>query len=86
MTKASGLKRNCFASVFEKYFEFQEAGQEGQKRAVINYREDETMLAYFLFVVMFSGILKQKLIESLLSSVQFLRILTILSSEKFSFR
>ncbi|PIO69074.1 Arp2/3 complex, subunit p34-Arc [Teladorsagia circumcincta] len=41
--KASALKRNCFASVFEKYFEFQEAGQEGQKRAVINYREDETM-------------------------------------------
>ncbi|CAB3402783.1 unnamed protein product [Caenorhabditis bovis] len=40
---ASALKRNCFASVFEKYFEFQEAGQEGQKRAVINYREDETM-------------------------------------------
>ncbi|EFP08379.1 hypothetical protein CRE_16180 [Caenorhabditis remanei] len=33
----------CFASVFEKYFEFQEAGQEGHKRAVINYREDETM-------------------------------------------
>ena len=41
--KASALKRNCFASVFEKYFEFQEAGQEGHKRAVINYREDETM-------------------------------------------
>ncbi|VDM58079.1 unnamed protein product [Angiostrongylus costaricensis] len=41
--KASALKRNCFASVFEKYFEFQEAGQEGQQRAVINYREDETM-------------------------------------------
>ncbi|PAV86776.1 hypothetical protein WR25_05427 [Diploscapter pachys] len=41
--KASMLKRNCFASVFEKYFEFQEAGEEGQKRAVINYREDETM-------------------------------------------
>ncbi|CAJ0959528.1 unnamed protein product, partial [Mesorhabditis belari] len=43
LRKASMLKRNCFASVFEKYFEFQEAGQEGQKRAVINYREDETM-------------------------------------------
>lgn len=40
---ASALKRNCFASVFEKYFEFQEAGQEGHKRAVINYRDDETM-------------------------------------------
>lgn len=41
--KASLLKRNCFASVFEKYFEFQEKGVEGMKRAVIHYREDETM-------------------------------------------
>lgn len=41
--KASMLKRNCFASVFEKYFEFQEKGEEGQKRAVIHYRDDETM-------------------------------------------
>ncbi|XP_014250263.1 probable actin-related protein 2/3 complex subunit 2 [Cimex lectularius] len=37
------LKRNCFASVFEKYFDFQEKGEEGHKRAVINYRNDETM-------------------------------------------
>ncbi|RZF41847.1 hypothetical protein LSTR_LSTR005309 [Laodelphax striatellus] len=37
------LKRNCFASVFEKYFDFQERGEEGHKRAVINYRNDETM-------------------------------------------
>lgn len=37
------LKRNCFASVFEKYFDFQEQGDEGQKRAVIPYREDETL-------------------------------------------
>jgi actin related protein 2/3 complex subunit 2 len=41
--KAGLLKRNCFASVFEKYFEFQQKGQEGQKRAVIHYREDETL-------------------------------------------
>lgn len=41
--KAGLLKRNCFASVFEKYFEFQERGEEGHKRAVIHYREDETM-------------------------------------------
>ncbi|XP_074603229.1 actin-related protein 2/3 complex, subunit 2 [Brevipalpus obovatus] len=41
--KAGLLKRNCFASVFEKYFEFQERGEEGNKRAVIHYREDETM-------------------------------------------
>jgi len=41
--KAAMLKRNCFASVFEKYFEFQEKGEEGHKRAVINFREDETM-------------------------------------------
>jgi len=41
--QASHLKRNCFASVFEKYFEFQEKGQEGQKRAIIHYRDDETL-------------------------------------------
>lgn len=43
ITKAGLLKRNCFASVFEKYFEFQEQGLEGQKRAVIHYRDNETM-------------------------------------------
>jgi Arp2/3 complex, 34 kD subunit p34-Arc. len=37
------LKRNCFASVFEKYFDFQERGEEGHSRAVINYRNEETM-------------------------------------------
>lgn len=37
------LKRNCFASVFEKYFDFQEKGESGNKRAVINYRKDETL-------------------------------------------
>jgi len=37
------LKRNCFASVFEKYFQFQEKGEEGHKRAVIHYRDEETM-------------------------------------------
>ena len=37
------LKRNCFASVFEKYFQFQERGEEGHKRAVINYRDEETL-------------------------------------------
>lgn len=41
--KAALLKRNCFASVFEKYFEFQERGEEGHKRAVIHYRDDETL-------------------------------------------
>lgn len=37
------LKRNCFAAVFEKYFDFQEAGEEGQATAVVHYRDDETM-------------------------------------------
>ncbi|KAJ8956645.1 hypothetical protein NQ318_013999 [Aromia moschata] len=37
------LKRNCFASVFEKYFDFQEKGDEEQNRAVIPYRDDETL-------------------------------------------
>lgn len=37
------LKRNCFASVFEKYFKFQEEGREGEQRAVVHYRDDESM-------------------------------------------
>lgn len=37
------LKRNCFASVFEKYFDYQAEGSGGEKHAVINYRDDETM-------------------------------------------
>lgn len=42
--KEAGLfKRNCFASVFEKYFKFQEQGEEGHRRAVIHYRDEETM-------------------------------------------
>ena len=45
--KAGLLKRNCFASVFEKYFEFQEKGESGHKRAVIHYRDDETMYVLF---------------------------------------
>uniref|UniRef100_A0A9J8C862 Arp2/3 complex 34 kDa subunit n=1 Tax=Cyprinus carpio carpio TaxID=630221 RepID=A0A9J8C862_CYPCA len=41
--QAGILKRNCFASVFEKYFKFQEEGREGEKRAVVHYRDDESM-------------------------------------------
>ncbi|CAF0827186.1 unnamed protein product [Adineta ricciae] len=44
--KISMLKRHCFAAVFEKYFEFQSKQQPttgDQKRAVIHYRDDETM-------------------------------------------
>ncbi|XP_039261807.1 actin-related protein 2/3 complex subunit 2-like isoform X2 [Styela clava] len=39
---AASLKRNCFASVFEEYFEAQVQGKQ-VKRAVVNYRDDETM-------------------------------------------
>uniref|UniRef100_A0A4W3GUU6 Arp2/3 complex 34 kDa subunit n=1 Tax=Callorhinchus milii TaxID=7868 RepID=A0A4W3GUU6_CALMI len=41
--QAGMLKRNCFASVFEKYFNFQADGKEVESRAVIHYREDETL-------------------------------------------
>ena len=44
--KIAMLKRNCFAAVFERYFEFQskqEITGRNHKRAVIHYREDETM-------------------------------------------
>jgi len=30
--------------VFEKYFAFQQAGESGRERAVIHYRDEETML------------------------------------------
>ena len=42
MKKIGLLKRNCFASVFEKYFDLVGKG-ETKERAVINYRDDETM-------------------------------------------
>lgn len=41
--KASLLKRNCFASVFEKYFKFQRNEESGRAIAVVHYRDDETM-------------------------------------------
>lgn len=37
------IKRNCFASVFERYFDFLEREEESSERAVIHYREGETM-------------------------------------------
>jgi len=37
------IKRNCFASVFERYFDFLEKEEESTERAVIHYREGETM-------------------------------------------
>lgn len=40
---AALLKRHCFASVFLKYFEFQEKEEAGHKMAVIHYRDEETM-------------------------------------------
>lgn len=40
--KVALLKRNCFASVFEKYFELQAKGGE-KSRAIIHYRDQETM-------------------------------------------
>ena len=40
--QAGMLKQNCFVSVFEKYFQFQEEGKEGDNWAVIHYRNDET--------------------------------------------
>jgi len=37
------IKRNCFASVFQRYFDFLEKEEESSERAVIHYREGETM-------------------------------------------
>ncbi|XP_071811785.1 actin-related protein 2/3 complex subunit 2-like [Apostichopus japonicus] len=45
--KAALLKRNCFASVFEKYFNYlKDEDTSGKKRAVIHYRDDETMYVH----------------------------------------
>ncbi|XP_064647335.1 actin-related protein 2/3 complex subunit 2-like isoform X2 [Lineus longissimus] len=41
--KCGLLKRNCFASVFETYFEHQARGETSTKQAVIHYRDDEVM-------------------------------------------
>lgn len=41
--KVGLLKRNCFASVFTKYFDLQAAGDTSGERAIIHYRDDETM-------------------------------------------
>ncbi|EDO43583.1 predicted protein [Nematostella vectensis] len=43
INKVAMLKRNCFASVFEKYFDYQAAGSGGEQHAVIHYRDDETL-------------------------------------------
>ncbi len=41
-TKVALLKRNCFASVFEKYFDSQKSGGE-KTTAIVHYRDQETM-------------------------------------------
>jgi actin related protein 2/3 complex subunit 2 len=42
-SKGALLKRNCFASVFEKYFDYLEQEKAVKEKAVIHYRDDETM-------------------------------------------
>lgn len=53
--QAGMLKRNCFASVFEKYFKFQEEGKEGEQRAVVHYRDDESMYETFTIRCLING-------------------------------
>ena len=43
IVKVAQLKRNCFASVFEKYFDIQTEKKEEKETAIIHYREKETM-------------------------------------------
>jgi len=44
ISKTALLKRNCFASVFERYFEIQQSEEKGvHQTAIIHYRDDETM-------------------------------------------
>jgi len=60
--RAARLRRNCFAAVFEKYFEAQASGSQ-VKRAVIHYRPDETMYVEAKFdrvTVIFSTIFRDR--------------------------
>lgn len=43
IVKVAQLKRNCFASVFEKYFDIQTQKKEEKETAIIHYRDKETM-------------------------------------------
>lgn len=44
IAKVGLFRRNCFAAVFEKYFDIQKAGGVGgEKPAVINYRKNESI-------------------------------------------
>lgn len=62
--KIAMLKRNCFAAVFERYFLYQSKPDlvtPENKRAVIRYREDETMyvgVSTDRVVVIFSTVFK----------------------------
>ncbi|KAK3707106.1 hypothetical protein QZH41_014690 [Actinostola sp. cb2023] len=49
--KVSLLKRNCFASVFEKYFDYQAEGAGGENHAVIHFREDESMYGEYKYIL-----------------------------------
>lgn len=42
-SRAAYLRRNCFASVFEKYFDLLKDAESGHQRAVINFRDDESL-------------------------------------------
>lgn len=78
--KAALLKRNCFAAVFEKFFEFHASmGEEavGCKKAVIHYRPDETLYISALadrVTVIFSTVFKES--DDLIIAKVFLQELT----------
>lgn len=60
--KAGMLRRNCFAAVFDAFFEFQAKGDpKGSQRAVIHFRDDETMYVQAIsdrVTVIFSTVFK----------------------------
>ncbi|CAH8553550.1 unnamed protein product [Schistosoma turkestanicum] len=78
--KAALLKRNCFAAVFEKFFEFHASmGEEavGCKKAVIHYRPNETLYISALadrVTVIFSTVFKHA--DDLIIAKVFLQELT----------
>ncbi len=60
VAKVGRLKRNCFAAVFERYFAFQEAEEEGQVTIIHQFMGGAPggdIKIYILFLLLFKSIL-----------------------------
>lgn len=74
---AALLKRNCFASVFEMFFDYQASGNT-TKQAIINYRDDETMYVKAMedrVTVVFSTVFKDS--DDIIIGKVFIQVISI---------